>query len=92
MDFKKGNERNDSLVFIREFDVIVGCDGAKSSVRETAGIEWQRQSEFQVIKNVISNENETNVKRISTLHQTALLLNFKTINGECPYLKKGQYE
>jgi 2-polyprenyl-6-methoxyphenol hydroxylase-like FAD-dependent oxidoreductase len=90
MDFKRGNEQNGSLVLIREFDVIVGCDGAKSLVRESAGIEWLRQSEFQVINNVISTENETNVKRIPTLHQTALLLNFKAINGECPYLKKGQ--
>lgn len=85
---KESELQNNKSIFIREFDVIVGCDGTKSSVREAAGIAWIPQTEFQLVTADDVTENVGNTKSVPHLHQTALLLNFKTENGECPHLKK----
>lgn len=70
---------NDNFKWL-EFDVIVGCEGAKSMVRNLSQIHFPIQEEFRLAHSL--------QYKVSKLHQGNMLVNFKSHNGSCPHLAK----
>jgi hypothetical protein len=87
-----GQESNENVVK-KDFNLLLGSEGAQSIVRQIAGIEWTVQSTFDFVPFKLPHElvRTKQVRSISVndLQQVSALVNFKPINGECPRLNQG---
>jgi hypothetical protein len=71
-----------SHVDVTPFDILIGADGARSLVRSQLGIDFPAQTSFKMANKFPQSYPEVN--------QVSFIVNFNTINGECPPVTKSK--